>query len=331
MIFHPKVSIVIPVYNGSNYLSKAIDSALAQTYSNIEILVINDGSDDKEKTRNIALGYGDKISYFEKENGGVSTALNMGIEKMTGEYFSWLSHDDIYSPDKVQTQIFFLDKSEKKDIILFSNYTWIDGSDKILNESLLPHMENMTGFKAVCYAYISGCTLLIPKICFEEVGKFNENLPVTQDYDLWFRFAHKYQFRHMSDSLVKSRLHTEQTTHTYSKHDIECNDLYIGFLNKMTKKDIKSVEKYEIIFYIKLLIVMENMKYEHVKQFIYQHKLNDKSKILIKVVYTFYKKIYKCWVKRISLICILFNPIWTTKKIINNIKYKYCYYLTKKV
>lgn len=321
MIFEPKVSIVIPVYNGANYLSKAIDSALAQTYSNIEILVINDGSNDNGATREIALNYGDSISYFEKENGGVSTALNLGIDKMTGEYFSWLSHDDIYSTDKVQIQISFLNNSEKKDIILFSNYAWIDGSDKILNESLLPHMKNMTGLKAVCYAYISGCTLLIPKICFEEVGNFDENLPVTQDYDLWFRLAHKYQFRHMSDSLVKSRLHIEQTTHTYSKRDIECNDLYIDFLNKITKKDIKSVEKYEIIFYIKLLIVMENMKYEHAKQFIYQNKLNDKSKLLIKAIYTFYKKIYRCWFKRMSLVCILFNPIWTTKKIINNIKY----------
>ena len=101
--FNPLVSIVIPVYNGSNYLcAGGSNSALAQTYKNIEVIVVNDGSNDKGKTRKIALSYGHKIRYFEKENGGVATALNLGIEKMKGEYFSWLSHDDLYSPRKVE-------------------------------------------------------------------------------------------------------------------------------------------------------------------------------------------------------------------------------------
>ena len=68
------VSIVIPVYNGANYLSEAIDSALAQTYKNIEIIVVNDGSKDDGATEKVALSYGDKIRYFHKENGGVSSA-----------------------------------------------------------------------------------------------------------------------------------------------------------------------------------------------------------------------------------------------------------------
>lgn len=92
----PKVSIVIPVFNGSDYLDKAIQSALNQSYQNVEIIVVNDGSNDGGKTAEIAKSYGDNIRYIEKENGGVSSALNRGIEAMTGEYFSWLSHDDEY-------------------------------------------------------------------------------------------------------------------------------------------------------------------------------------------------------------------------------------------
>ena len=101
----PKVSIIIPVYNGSNYLQEAIDSALAQTYPNCEILVINDGSCDEGKTEAIALSYGDRIRYFKKENGGVATAVNYGIEHMTGDYFAWLSHDDYYLPHKIERQM----------------------------------------------------------------------------------------------------------------------------------------------------------------------------------------------------------------------------------
>ena len=99
----PLVSIVIPVYNGSNYLAEAIDSALNQTYDNVEIIVVNDGSKDEGKTRDVALKYGNKIRYFEKENGGVASALNFGVKQMSGEYFSWLSHDDFYTPHKIET------------------------------------------------------------------------------------------------------------------------------------------------------------------------------------------------------------------------------------
>lgn len=101
----PLVSIVIPVYNGSNYLKYAIDSALAQTYNNIEIIVVNDGSTDNGETEKLALSYGDSICYYAKENGGVSSAINFGIRQMKGEYFSWLSHDDQYSETKIERQL----------------------------------------------------------------------------------------------------------------------------------------------------------------------------------------------------------------------------------
>ncbi|HEY5765864.1 MAG TPA: glycosyltransferase family A protein, partial [Candidatus Deferrimicrobiaceae bacterium] len=73
MASSPKVSIVIPVYNGSDYLREAVDSALAQTYGNVELLVIDDGSDDGGKTGEIARSYGERIRYFRKENGGVAS------------------------------------------------------------------------------------------------------------------------------------------------------------------------------------------------------------------------------------------------------------------
>ena len=101
----PKVSIVIPVFNGSDFLNQAIDSALAQTYPNLEIIVVNDGSTDEGKTERIAESYGPKIRYFWKTNGRVASALNFGIQRMTGDYFSWLSHDDVYYPEKIHEQM----------------------------------------------------------------------------------------------------------------------------------------------------------------------------------------------------------------------------------
>src|SRR5476649_2152460 len=104
----PKVSIVIPVYNGANFLRGAIQSALAQTYRDIEILVVDDGSNDGGRTQRISLSCRDEISYIRNAPRGIAAALNCGIGKMTGDYFSWLSHDDEYYPEKIARQVEFL-------------------------------------------------------------------------------------------------------------------------------------------------------------------------------------------------------------------------------
>ena len=135
-----KVSIIIPAYNASNYLSQAIDSALAQSYHNIEIIVVNDGSNDNGATEAIALSYGDKIKYIYKENGGSSSALNTGIQMMTGEWFSWLSHDDLYMPDKIKAQMDYLTKlnileSEYSKHVFFSARDLIDSEGNIIRKS----------------------------------------------------------------------------------------------------------------------------------------------------------------------------------------------------
>lgn len=122
----PIVSIVIPVYNGANYMKEAIDSALNQTYPNCEVIVVNDGSNDNGATEKIALSYGDRIRYIKKENGGVATAVNRGIKEMKGEYFSWLSHDDYYYPQKIEKQIEAIEKSGDKTAIAHSNFDFLN-------------------------------------------------------------------------------------------------------------------------------------------------------------------------------------------------------------
>ncbi|WP_394514565.1 glycosyltransferase family A protein [Priestia aryabhattai] len=94
-----KVSIIIPFYNCS-YIDQAIQSALNQTYQDIEIIVVNDGS---SKFNEKITPYLDRILYIEKENGGTASALNLGIKNATGEYFAWLSSDDIFLPIKYQS------------------------------------------------------------------------------------------------------------------------------------------------------------------------------------------------------------------------------------
>lgn len=234
MDFSPMVSIVIPVYNGASYMREAIDSALAQTYPNTEVIVVNDGSRDGGATERIALEYGDRIRYIPKENGGVSTALNTGIRAMRGQYVSWLSHDDVFVPNKLELQIDRLRGIADKNVVLYGDYDYIDSSGRFLSTFRIdpPAPESMRHW-LILSAPINGCTALIPKLCFDETGLFDETLRTTQDYDLWFKMAEKYSFIHMPEVLLKSRFHAEQGSWTISGHDRECNAMYIQFLNEI--------------------------------------------------------------------------------------------------
>ena len=99
----PLVSVVIPVYNGTNFLKEAIESVFAQTFTDYEILVVDDGSTDG--TWDLIQSYGPRVRGLHKENGGVASALNLGIREMRGTYFAWLSHDDLWLPEKLARQV----------------------------------------------------------------------------------------------------------------------------------------------------------------------------------------------------------------------------------
>lgn len=210
MLFNPKVSIVIPVYNGSNYLKDAIDSALVQTYDNLEILVINDGSMDDWATENIALSFWDKIKYFSKPNGWVASALNYGIKKMSWEYFSWLSHDDLYFPGKIEKQILFLSNLKDKNVIISSDYEIVDNNLRPLNTMKLNYSPDNLAYSLLMNWFLNGCTLLIPREVFKIIGVFENTLKTTQDYHLWFRMIKKFDFINLAEVLVASRQHEWQ-------------------------------------------------------------------------------------------------------------------------
>lgn len=217
----PKISIIIPVYNGSNYLAYAIDCALQQTYQNIEIIVVNDGSTDDGKTEALALSYGDRIRYFSKANGGVSSALNYGIDKMTGDYFSWLSHDDAYSPDKIADSIALLRTHGliDKNAIAFTGGYYIDSSGlRIKNfPSRFDTNRLYSGLDVVRLmtqnGTLNGCCMLIPKAAFDVVGKFDETLRYSQDTLMWYRvFLSGYNLISDGKPNVMNRIHGKQVS-----------------------------------------------------------------------------------------------------------------------
>lgn len=267
MKYNPLVSIVIPVYNGSNYMAEAIDSALSQTYDNIEVVVVNDGSKDEGRSDAIAKSYGDKIRYFPKENGGSSSALNEGIKNMRGEWFSWLSHDDLYYKDKVKNQVeylnFLIDSGiAEEDLwkhMLFTATDFINGEGKLIKKSKTESekslSEKISAFADNSYLICEptkynfyGCGCLINKKAFDEVGGFDEKLRLINDLDMWYRlYAGGFKLHYMPEALTIGRIHKGQISRSigFSYHNSEQDMLWkrsLGYLKDNCK------DNYEVFY-----------------------------------------------------------------------------------
>lgn len=210
--FTPMVSIVIPVYNGSNYLREAVDSALAQTYRNCEVIVVNDGSTDGGQTEDIAGSYGDKIRYFHKVNGGVSSALNYGLQRMSGNWFLWLSHDDYFSPDRV-TEDMHVAADNPESRLIYCPTVIVDGNG-IIRLRYNHSYSNITSPHEVMVPWFHMCAVTVHKSCFDEVGLFDEANRTTQDVAMALRLARRYTYYLNRNATTYCREHMARGSHT---------------------------------------------------------------------------------------------------------------------
>ena len=227
---NPLVSIIIPVYNGSNYLKEAIESALCQTYKNLEVLVINDGSNDGDLTHNLALSFGNKIKYYNKENGGVASALNFGISKMNGEYFSWLSHDDIFKSEKIELQIDFLNKNKEIKII-GGNFESLAFKKYISKFELKKDFTFKNGYD-VLNNWLFFSTMLIKKECLT-TQSFNSSNTDCQDLEAQLDLVKHHNIYVLNEIVMTQRVHEESGTHSnLKKHMNKRNLFYVSLLDK---------------------------------------------------------------------------------------------------
>ena len=250
----PKVSIIIPVYNGSDFLQEAIESALAQDYPNKEVIVINDGSQDDGKTAQIIASYAGRIRSFYQENAGVAAALNLGIDQMTGEYFSWLSHDDLYYPNKLSSEMALIREGGNPNLIVYSGYKQINAEGKLIGEFDPSKMYDLSRYDhplfPVMRLLVNGCTLMCHRAHFMRVGGFNIALRTTQDYDMWFRLFRGQSVKFCPIMGVASRQHPGQgSRQAIQFHVSECETLWLGMLGSLNEEEINSIDENAYTFY----------------------------------------------------------------------------------
>ena len=215
-----RVSIIIPVYNTENYIENCIESVLNQSYEDIEILVVNDGSTDS--TGSILEKYRNRIQIFNKKNAGTASALNMGIKNMTGEWFKWLSADDLLKPDSIEKLVLEIKKlgDDAQNCIFYSNYDLIGENGHQITVSEEPNYNSLEPFERnvilLDHYYGNGTTSMVHKSIFDECGMFDEILEYKDDYEFWLRCCVLFDYKlHLIDeNLAQYRIHESQLTKT---------------------------------------------------------------------------------------------------------------------
>ncbi|WP_308635510.1 glycosyltransferase [Paenibacillus silvisoli] len=205
----PKVSIIIPFYNDP-YVDQAIVSALYQTYPNIEIIVVDDGSTRHQEA---ITPYRSRIHYIGKQNGGTGSALNHGIAMASGKYVAWLSSDDRFLPEKIARQVAYMEQTGAR--ICHTDYHVMNEHGAITQyaQAVKYHSAKafITGIRHGCP--VNGCTIMMTKELFQDIGGFNETLPYTHDYDLWIRvLLCRVDFHFLNEPLTVYRRHSQMGT-----------------------------------------------------------------------------------------------------------------------
>jgi glycosyltransferase involved in cell wall biosynthesis len=194
---HPKdmplISVIIPVFNGEKTIKETIASVLAQTLADLEILVINDGSQDA--TLEIVAQISDpRLHIFSYPNSGVSASRNRGIAQAVGNYISFIDADDLWTPDKLATQWQALEANPLA-AVAYSWSNWIDESGTFLRPGGHITKNGNVYADLLLRDFIeSGSNPLIRRDALTEVGGFDESLAAAADWEMWLRLAARYQF-----------------------------------------------------------------------------------------------------------------------------------------
>lgn len=207
---NPTVSVILPVYNGENYLRFAVESVLNQTFQDFELLVIDDGSVDS--TPSIAREYGQRVTYVQQENTGVAGAFNHGLRRARGRYISWLSHDDVFLPTKLARQVAAL-ASFADPAVSYTDIQYIDSQGRVMSELTLPEHDRrealrhvLTGGLICCASY----SVLYDRRCIETVGDYSETWPYTQDADMLAKLARHFPLVRVPEVLIQVREHDKR-------------------------------------------------------------------------------------------------------------------------
>ena len=250
------ISVVIPSYNRKEFLKRSIDSAINQTKKPLEIIVVDDGSTDGTEAM-IKSDY-DFVKFIKQKNKGVSAARNIGIKVSIGEWICFLDSDDEWKKDKLEKQINVM-KSNPGYKFFHSNEIWIKNGLRINQKKKHKKYGGDIFDKCLDMCRISPSSVMIDKTVFDEVGNFNEDLVVCEDYELWLRICDKYRVFFIDEPLIiKYGGHQGQLSYSIESienHRIKALEyLILENLNRKNKRHAIQMLLSKLNIYLKGLV-----------------------------------------------------------------------------
>ncbi len=233
----PTVSVIIHTYNNERFIAETVESVLNQTYKDYEIVVVDDGSVDG--TRDALIPYMQKIMYHYKENGGIASAKNAGINLSQAEFVAFLDHDDLWVPDKLQLQMECFRNKPQVGLVYAKYTSFRDGKD--LRTKPEKGYSGWIFKELLSKSFIQTSTVVVKRECLDAVGPYDESFSLGDEYDMFLRIARKFQCDFIDKGLTRYRVHDTNASNNDFLFDNENLGVYKKVYNNCT--DLDGVEK----------------------------------------------------------------------------------------
>ena len=213
----PEISVIIPTYNAAEYLPEAIDSVLAQTFQDFELIVVDDGSTDG--TEEVVRSYGDRVRYLRQENRGPGAAKNLGIKNSRGPLVVTLDADDRWLPHKLERQYEYMREHPEIGMVNtdFSTFNEKGVMTRHYNREYRKIYQGDIFDRLLQKNFVGSGVVMFRRECLDRVGLFPENFMISEDWHLWLRIAKEYRVGYIDEPMAMYRWQEKSLTWDYSR------------------------------------------------------------------------------------------------------------------
>lgn len=239
---NPLITVITPTFNRADFIEEAVNSVLAQTYGNFELLIVDDGSTDDTKAVLAPALQDTRVQYFYQQNQGQSVARNLALAKAKGEFICFLDSDNYWPPEKLESQVRQFAENPDYDVV-YGDIIEIDEQGReVTRKNMRRYSGNISSFM-IRDNCVSMNTAMARKRCFDELGAMSGQRRVADDYDLWLRFSAKFRFLYVPEfwafyRVMENQISTDKTRRFDSNWQI-ITDFQQAFPDAMPEKDFR--------------------------------------------------------------------------------------------
>jgi glycosyltransferase involved in cell wall biosynthesis len=213
------VSVVVPTHNMARFLGEALQSVLTQTYDNLEVQIIDDGSTDNPRDAIAPLLADPRVHFHSIPQSGQGKAKNTGIRASRGQFIAFLDADDLWVADKLEKQLPLFVRPEIG--VVYSDFERIDVNGAPLETFRGPVYEGRITNQLLIENFVTGMASVVRRECFDAVGLFDETIPMGIDYDLWLRISTRFEFVYLDHVTYQYRFWGGQMSRNFEKR-LDC-------------------------------------------------------------------------------------------------------------